>query len=249
MESLHLLQARYWDSSASFECARAIIDRKCWNMSHLLRRALPYRQVLYPEHARIIRASLSHINEAAAKLRAAPDRTILMLAEGRASRAYWTGFSVIARCPAEWKRVHPRATDPWNRALNIGYTILANLIREKIRAYGLTPEIGMLHAPRNGKEPLIYDFQELLRQPAVDAALTPLFSRSANPSAVADNQIVGAVLKRFDERAHRDGGRWKIRDLIDRDIGDFRAALLNGIVFIPTRFSWAHKKSRLGRVG
>ena len=108
----------------------------------------------------------------------------LIALEGRATRIYWNAFSRIAK-QEHWKRIYPHATDSLNSALNIGYTVLANILQERIKEHGLSYEIGILHAPQRGKKALLYDFEELFRQPIVDAVVLPLFSRKKHDRLIS----------------------------------------------------------------
>lgn len=209
-------------------------------MRHLVASRLPYRRNRYPEQAALLETAIRTISNNEDATTAASDRRALLLIEGRATRAYWRAFSLIARCPPGWKRMYPHAHDRWNSALNIGYTVIANIVRERIRAYGLTPEIGLLHAPREGREPLVYDVEELFRQPVIDLLALRAFDRSDPENN--SKRLVRSVFERLDERTPYFGGFWTIRDAIDREIHRYAAAVKTRKVFNPWRFSWSHKK-------
>ncbi len=237
MQSLHFLQAQYFQSPDSLQSAREIIDRKCRNMAHILLRTLPYRFKQYPEQAQIISHDHQTINKQQLLLPQCGTRQDIMLLEGRATRAYWSTVAVITKQPIGWHRVHPHAHDPFNIALNIGYSILARLIKEKIMRYETTPYIGILHAPRDNNEALVYDFEELYRQIAVDAAIIPLFSKK---SEVPVSHTVASVLKKLDSRARYRDGFWKLSAIVDAEIGAYVYALHHGKIYIPYLHSHAH---------
>lgn len=152
MKSLHLLQARYWESSLSVESAKLIIQRKCFNMSHLLRSYLSYREKKYQKQAQILRSSIFGITLWERKVLNAKDRNEIFLHEARASGAYCKSFAVLAHCPIYWRRIYPHADDMWNTALNIGYTMIANILRKELEIHNLSLEIGLLIHFRQAKK-------------------------------------------------------------------------------------------------
>lgn len=237
MQSLHMLQAEYFQSPHSLKSAQALIDRKCLNMVHLIQRALPYRAKLYEEQAGVFRHTHQFIDSQRLTLPLCDTRQKIMLLEGRATHAYWKPIAMMAHTFPEWKRVHPHATDPLNVALNIGYTVLARVIKEKIMRYGATPYIGMLHAARDNHEALVYDFEELFRQIAVDAAIIPLFSRNKK---VLASHVVTVIFKKLDERIRYRDGFWKLSAIIDAEIGAYVQSLHEGKTYIPYTHSHAH---------
>lgn len=237
MESLHLLQAKYWASVNSLESAKLIIQRKGRNMAQLLKQYLPFRQKYYPDQAKVLRNSITSILNLTAV--AAPDRRGLFLLEARTTRLYWQGFGLLARCPAGWKRVYPHAQDPWSLALNIGYSLLANFLRPKLSEREVSLEIGMLHTPQRFHEALLYDFQELFRQPFVDAAILPLFSRN-RPEKIKPGQIAAVVTNSF-KKLSRYNHEWiTFGFLIEKELNNYIAAMKQNKIFIPYNHSWAH---------
>lgn len=197
-EPLSLLQAEYWQSPQSFTSAKSLIERKCHNMMHLVQTYLPYQRKQFPDRAPPLHKSVRRIEIIKTEIQAASSRRELLLLEARASKAYWQAVKILTNQPNEWKRIHPGARDPLNRTLNIGYTMLVNLIRAALKEVRLDPQIGLLHSPRANKEALVYDLQELFRQPVVDAAILPLFTRRTDHESVTSKDIVRRVMRRLD---------------------------------------------------
>jgi len=82
--------------------------------------------------------------------------------EGQAARIYWAGLRLAAGVPAR----RARACDPWNRALDLGYSLAAAVAYGAASAIGLIPQLGLLHTSGWGPG-LAYDLVEPLR-PLVD---------------------------------------------------------------------------------
>lgn len=238
MESLHLLQAKYWESGNSLESAKIIVQRKCRNMAKLLKQYLPFRQKQYPDQGKILQNQITSISKLITDA-AAPDRQALFLLEARATRLYWQGFGLLARCPAGWKRVYPHAQDPWSAALNIGYSLLGNFLRSKMSMRLVSLEIGMLHTPQRFHEALLYDFQELFRQPFVDAAILPLFSRK-RPEEIKPGKIAAAVSDSFKKLSRYDHEWMTFGFLIEKELESYIAAIKQNKIFVPYNHSWAH---------
>jgi CRISP-associated protein Cas1 len=98
--------------------------------------------------------------------------------EGAASASYFIGFA--ACLPASFgfqKRTRQPPLDPVNALLSFGYTLLFYNIYAIVRARGLSPYVGMLHALRQGHPALCSDLIEELRAPVVDSLVTGLLNK------------------------------------------------------------------------
>jgi CRISPR-associated endonuclease Cas1 len=239
MQSLHLLQARYWDSPLSLESARFFVQRKCSNMRNLLNYYYTYRKSISSDHAQPLYILSQRIWNTEINIQYTSDRIKLMLSEGRATRIYWNACSLITK-REHWKRVYPHANDPLNSALNIGYTMLANILREQIKKHGLSCEIGFLHSPQRAKEALLYDFEELFRQPVVDAAILPLFSRIKHDNTVDQKNIVRSILHHCEKPIRYRKAQWSMKTILDAELEFFISALKNQRAYIPYQHSWSH---------
>jgi CRISPR-associated protein Cas1 len=242
------LQSLYWLSSHSLGSARLIVSRKCRNMAHLLMSYLPYQAKAYPERAGPLRRAVAAIGRLQTEIGSAKTRRGLLLLEAKTTKAYWSAVRLLAHQADDWVRTYPHGGDPLNVALNIGYTILGNAIRQTVRNHGLEPSIGVLHEPRDGKEALVYDIEELFRQPVVDATILPLFSRRKSHDAIDGKSVVHSILDRLNNTTHYKQEQWKIRNVINAEILAYLSVIQNhgDVVWIPHEYSWAHwrKKKR-----
>jgi CRISPR-associated protein Cas1 len=118
----------------------------------------------------------------------------LMGLEGTASALWFRVFGSLVRTP--WKfdgrsRRPPR--DPVNSLLSLGYTLLHDRVATAVRAAGMEPALGALHAFRPGRMSLACDLMEPLRIPVVDRwVLAACNQRRFDPGAFEDRD--GACL-------------------------------------------------------
>jgi len=87
----------------------------------------------------------------------------LRLYEGREAEKEWSRLGIV--------RERPHARDIHNAALNLGFYVLESIVRTAIRRKGLSPIVGFLHVPREGKDSFVYDVMEPFRGRATDAIL------------------------------------------------------------------------------
>lgn len=239
MRPIPFLQSEYWNSPQALESAKNIVSAKIRNMNALLKSYLSYRQVKYPNQAQVILALIQKINRLKESAMSSHYRSELMLLEARTAKTYWQGFALLSRAPAGWKRFYPHAKDARNLALNIGYTMLARTIRPILDQVGFSSEIGIYHSPENGQEALLYDFEELLRQPIVDAPITALFSR-VEETRLNQGILTNKLLISF-AKPRRYAGEWiKLTTLIENELYSLRRAMIEKKPFVPFEFSWSH---------
>ncbi len=96
----------------------------------------------------------------------------LMGAEGEFAKDYFSLFRGLLKeeLGFEKREKHP-PRDPVNSMLSYGYTILASKALYAIKANGISPRYGVLHATYRNKTPMVYDFMEEFRGPVVDMAV------------------------------------------------------------------------------
>lgn len=94
----------------------------------------------------------------------------IMMIEGRVAEIYWKQFAKLLKNRNDFgnrkigKTERPMgAVDPVNTLLNYGYSLLEAECRKAINSVGLDAQVGFLHEISIGKEPLVYDLQELFR--------------------------------------------------------------------------------------
>lgn len=129
---------------------------------------------------------------------------VLMGLEGTASALWFKVLGTLFRAP--WKfesrsRRPPR--DPVNALLSLGYTLLHDRVATAVRAVGLEPALGSLHAFRAGRMSLACDLMEPLRVPVVDRWVVAacnqrrfdasLFDQRADSCAVGKGQLPRVV--------------------------------------------------------
>jgi CRISP-associated protein Cas1 len=102
-------------------------------------------------------------------------RQLLLSAEAKAAKLYWTALS--AALPVEWQfqgRSRRPAQDPFNCTLNYAYGMLYQVVENAVFAAGLDPYIGVLHAEEYARPALVFDLIEPFR-PWIDELLLYAF--------------------------------------------------------------------------
>lgn len=103
--------------------------------------------------------------------------------EALGAKAYWDAVAALLppnlgfelRLTKQRIKAEPQVkVDPFNRALNIGYSALLREVWRAATVAGLNPYIGFLHTIRTGKMSLLYDMMEEFRPIAVDRPLLTL---------------------------------------------------------------------------
>jgi len=104
------------------------------------------------------------ITELVVKAGAADSIESLLGYEGAAAAAWYASIGGYLHRDFRFdRRVAPRASDPANVLLNIGFTFLYRYLLLMIRQVGLSPAIGFLHVSRAGHATLASDLQEPFR--------------------------------------------------------------------------------------
>lgn len=117
----------------------------------------------------------------------------LLLAEGQAAQLYWACLQGTAipwarqsanRIPSHWLLIQPRmmgleglsrnSRDPFNSALNLGYSLLESECRIACSVTGLDTDFGFLHVDATNRQSFLYDLMEPLRS-AVDELVLLFF--------------------------------------------------------------------------
>lgn len=98
--------------------------------------------------------------------------------EGAAAASYFVGFaSCLPQSFVFKKRTRQPPLDPVNALLSFGYTLLFYNIFAIVRARGLSPYVGSLHALRQGHPALCSDLIEEFRAPIIDSLVTNLLNK------------------------------------------------------------------------
>jgi CRISPR-associated protein Cas1 len=101
--------------------------------------------------------------------------------EAIAARYYWGQVAKLVPSNLGFTNRIPRSRkpvigsiDPFNKALNIGYSALLREVWKATFIAGLNPYLGFLHSQRAGKMALVFDLMEEFRPIAVDRPLIAL---------------------------------------------------------------------------
>lgn len=173
MELQRLQFERLKDEAFTVEFARRVVEGKIENCRALLQRR-------HRSHAsdEVLLRSVSRLSEAQSGLSRAATLDEVRGYEGAASAEYFKG---LGRCFPEslpfTSRTRRPPRDPANSLLSLGYTLLLYNIYAIVRARGLSPYIGLLHALRRGHPALCSDLIEELRAPVVDSLATTLANK------------------------------------------------------------------------
>jgi CRISPR-associated protein Cas1 len=163
---------RLSDMKFVLQTARQIVAGKISNS-----RALLQRRRRQSADDRLVKA-INELSAIRSRLDLATTLDELRGYEGAASASYFIGFA--ACLPASFafqKRTRQPPLDPVNALLSFGYTLLFYNIYAIVRARGLSPDVGMLHALRQGHPALCSDLIEELRAPVVDSLVTGLLNK------------------------------------------------------------------------
>jgi CRISPR-associated protein Cas1 len=189
--------------------AKAIVAAKLHNQ----------RMVVY-QRARELRAKGKALGVELEGLADAIHRTISSVAEAdnldsvRAYEAqgavnYWRAVSLIL--PKELGFVGRTAwspSDPFNKALNIGYGVLRSRVWSALLSANLDPYIGFLHLPRGRHMCLVSDIMEEFRPGVVDRPLIAL-ALDKPQSLLDDNFLERSVVTAVGQTLQRDDRRFE----------------------------------------
>lgn len=148
-------------------------------------------------------------------------RQSLFALEGQAALAYWKTLRLFLPARAGFEgRVRRGATDLVNSLLNYAYAILYGRLQEILLKQGLNPAIGFLHAPREGKQPLLYDFIEEFRPSAADRVVLSLLNlgkpygldEQGLPPAVR-YELARHVIKRWRTEERYNGAKYTLEQI------------------------------------
>jgi CRISPR-associated protein Cas1 len=167
----------YKSREATVQLARMFISGKIHNQrmilleySHLSKRSGAHGPYFWSEAD-----NLKESTEALAKTTSIEE---VLNIEAHTARIYWASVSKILPERLNFTQRIPRSrmpsdggVDPFNIALNIGYSALLKECWRAIFLAGLNPYVGFLHRPRPGRMSLVLDLMEEFRAPCVDRPL------------------------------------------------------------------------------
>ncbi|MBS7629282.1 CRISPR-associated endonuclease Cas1 [Candidatus Bathyarchaeota archaeon] len=123
-------------------------------------------------------AEAENLKDSTATLTEAKSIEEILNVEAHTARIYWASISKILPENLNFTQRLPRSrmpsngeVDPFNIALNIGYSALLKECWRAVFLAGLNPYVGFLHKPRPGRMSLVLDLMEEFRAPCVDRPL------------------------------------------------------------------------------
>ena len=168
------------DPARRAELAAAFVEGKVRNQAAIVRM---YRKVVESggRRAPALRRAYDDLISIARDVRKVRAWEEAAQLEAQAARTYWSAIKLIIPKGLGFTKRLKRydlppgeEPDPFNKALNIGYGVLAKEVWRAVFAAGLNPYISYLHEKRAGRKGLVYDLMEEFRPPAVDRPLIKL---------------------------------------------------------------------------
>ena len=211
-------QLRAYDDWRGVVLAKGFVAGRIHGMIYVVRRLMAgFDESVAGEVLERVRSVLGEV-EGVSGERVDDVRDKLLSLEARAADYYWGGWRrLIEGFPG---RAHRGATDPYNMALNYGYSLLySEVLRALLRA-GLDPLAGFLHTDRWGRPSLVFDLVEEYRHPIVDYTLfknyagKPPETDSNGLSLEERRKIIALVNARLERKTRRRGRETTLRQTI-----------------------------------
>jgi len=159
--------------------AQAFIEGKIHNQKIVLQSF--HKTLQTTDKNNTIRNSIEELKKWEIIVKQAKDWKEVGQIEAKAAQEYWKAIKTLIpqtlgfqKRLKKWDLPPEETPDPFNIALNIGYSILAKETWKAIFIANLNPYIGFLHAKRPGRISLVYDLMEEFRPIAVDRPLIKL---------------------------------------------------------------------------
>lgn len=157
------------DAAFCLRLATAMVRGKIANSRLMLQRQARRHD------ADVLHSSVDALNNTLAHLDGASTLDELRGFEGSAAKTYFQALA--ASLDSGWgfsQRVRQPPTDGINALLSYGYTLLFYNVYSLLRSRGLNPQVGFLHALRQGHPALASDMMEEFRSIVVDAVVWKL---------------------------------------------------------------------------
>ncbi|SHK23603.1 CRISPR-associated protein, Cas1 family [Desulfatibacillum alkenivorans DSM 16219] len=159
------------DPEFGLNMAKSIVSGKMANMATLL---LRIKRTKKADRAGSLARKIMDLGSG---LQSAPTIDSVRGYEGKASALYFQGLPLgfVAEMGFT-KRVRRPPTDPVNAVLSLLYTFVMNRVYAGVRAAGLDPYPGFLHALDYGRHSLVLDLMEEFRTTIADTLTLSLFN-------------------------------------------------------------------------
>lgn len=230
------------DSSRRGELAGSIVYGKVRNQGYVLRLFRKSEESSGRRRPDLRRAYDDLMNHSNNALRCKDWRKAAEI-EASAARIYWDSVKTLlpkqlgfSRRLKKWSLPPGQEPDPFNIALNIGYSILAKEVWRAIFMVGLNPYVGFLHERRPGRMSLVYDLMEEFRPIAVDKPLIKL-ARS-NPSVIKalqarrkNREVVRRIWKVVVENLRT--SKPPLQEIIRSQARKFKKAIMSKGSYVP----------------
>jgi len=157
------------DAAFCLKLAAAMVHGKIANSRLMLQRQARRHDT------EALRSAAATLKNTLARLPGASSLDELRGFEGSAAKTYFQALA--ATVDSSWafsQRVRQPPTDGINAMLSYGYTLLFYNIYSLLRSRGLNPQVGFLHALRQGHPALASDMMEEFRSIVVDAVVWKL---------------------------------------------------------------------------
>lgn len=168
------------DSRRRAEIARSFIEGKIHNQKAVLKSYLK-SEASSGKNIETLKEKIDSIDRLAPQLLKAETWREVGAVEAVAAQAYWEAVRLLlpkslhfSRRLKRWDMKPGVKVDPFNIALNIGYSMLQRETWRAVFAVALNPYFGFLHARRPGRMSLVLDLMEEFRPIAVDRPLIRL---------------------------------------------------------------------------
>ncbi len=230
------------------ELAKSFVRGKIYNQMVVLR-TFHKVEMSSGRGSNILREAIKELEGFNYKLSKVDDWKDAGVVEANAAHIYWRAVRELipkelgfTKRLKKWSLPPGEQPDPFNIALNIGYSILAKEVWRAVFIANLNPYVGFLHARRPGRMSLVYDLMEEFRPVVVDRPLIKMSRKETN------------TIKHLkdDEENRRKAVRqiWKtitstlketqppLRNEITTQARKLAHAILNNTEYIPYKIRW-----------
>jgi CRISPR-associated protein Cas1 len=170
------------DPARALPIVRGIVAAKAANQRTVIRRALrDHGDTMREEEKETLGIAERRLSDIARRTLPAAEIDVLRGLEGEAASVYFDCFPSLLRVNDDDFAFRGRSRRPpldrVNALLSFLYALLGHDCRSALEAYGLDPQVGLLHADRPGRASLALDLMEELRPVLADRLVLTLINR------------------------------------------------------------------------
>jgi CRISPR-associated protein Cas1 len=233
-------QFEFIESSSCFITAKQIVIGKIKNQRNLL---LYFNKYHSQEELKNIEKRFLEIIKEIEHLPYSPFwKQKLLGLEGLAAKIYWDYLKEVYfkdfHFPGRIPRVSP---DIINSCLNLGYTILLNMVWRAVSISGLEPYAGIYHSDRSGKPSLVLDLMEEFRPWVVDRNVIKIRNELKDQTTLKETtkkKFISLILDTFSSEFSYDNKRCKLETILQRQIYRFCGTIVNQKPYKNYIFRW-----------